>query len=343
MDIHRKHNPTIKDLAEHADVSVMTISRYFNKPEKVSSKTKLLIEKAISEINYTPNDIARSMVTGRTNTIGVVVPDIRNAFFTELIHNIEEYLSQVNYNILLSNTREDENEELRYIDILLARKVDGLIVAPVSRKSVKLLKKKHQHFVLVDRHFHLNGVNCIACDHYQGMRDALEYLVSLGHTNIGMLEGPKHIFSFAERARAYSDLVKEKVISSNINYIKPTGIQDFEESYLRTLELLNMQTKPSAIVTSNNIMGVGALKAIKSLNLGIPEDISFITFDRINCSELISPELAYIEQPIDIIGRSAAAMLFNELGSEETKPETRKIFIKPEIKFGASCNKSIPR
>ena len=169
------------------------------------------------------------------------------------------------------------------------------------------------------------------------MHDALAYITSLGHYNIGFMEGPGHVFPFAERNRAFSEMVRSGSISADDKFVRKAGITDIEDAYLCTIELMKLVERPTAIIASNNIMGVGVLMALKALELRIPEDISVITFDKIRFSELLNYKLTYIEQPIDMIGRDAAAMLFKELSLDKRMPETRKIFIKPEIKYGNSC------
>ena len=327
---------TIKDIANHAGVSVMTISRFFNSPDRVSHKTKDRIKKAIQDIDYHPNEIARSLVTKRTSTIGVILPDIRNPFFGSIFHAIELVVREYNFNLLLCNTQESEEEERRYVNLLVGRNVDGIIIAPVSRNSIDALKRKNQKTVLVDRIFKDVDADSITSDHYNSMWKAIEYLINLGHQKIGLIKGPAHLYPYAERLRAYQNVLNKYDIPLNSNYIRSAEIQDADISYSAALDLLSQSEKPTAMVACNNILGMGALRAVFKSQLNIPRDISFIVFDRLASLDLITPMITHVAQEPEFIGSNAARMLMDRILDKGSKTY-QKIVINPEFVVGESC------
>ena len=327
---------TIKDIALHAGVSVMTVSRFFNAPDRVSSKTKDRIQKAIQDIDYHPNEIARSLVTKRTSTIGVILPDIRNPFFGSLFHAIELVVREYNFNLLLCNTQENEEEESRYVNLLVGRNVDGIIIAPVSRDSILALKRKNQRTVLVDRIYEDIEADSITSDHYHSMYQAIEYLTKMGHKKIGLIKGPAHLYPYAERLKAYQDVLNKNGIPLNSDYIRSAEIQDSDIAYSAAFDLLNLPERPTAIVACNNILGMGALKAILKNDMHIPGDISFIVFDRLSFLDLIQPKITHVAQAPEFIGSNAARMLMDRILDKGSKAY-QKIVINPEFVVGESC------
>jgi LacI family transcriptional regulator len=328
-------NKTIKDIAKHAGVSIMTVSRYFNYPDKVTEKTRKFIEKAIKKLNYQPNEIARSLITKKTHTIGVVVPDIRNPFFSAIFHEIENYVNPFHYNILLCNTQEDGDEELRYLKILLSRSVDGIIIAPVSARAVSFMNINKVPYVLVDRKFDEFETDYIGCDHYNGMLEAVNYLIENGHRNIAIINGPGHLYSFAQRSKAYQDAMTKAGLARFMKYSPSVEITTTDSSYEKAIEILSQPNRPTALIACNNNIGVGALKAIKQLNLIIPDDISFLVFDKIIHHDIIVPKICCLAQPVEFIGRNAAAFLLNKLTNKNVP--LQRVTIKTEFITGDSC------
>lgn len=335
----KKHfdNATINDLAHASGVSVMTISRFFNQPQKVSDRTKKKIEAAIEKVNYHPNVIARSLITKKSYTIGVVVPDIRNPFFNTIYHEIDQYFKPQGYNLLLCNTQEDPEEEIAALRTLLSRSVDGVIISPVSIKAVEFLQAKKSSFVLVDRKFDDVETPYIGCDHYNGMREAVEYLIQLGHKEIALISGSEKLSPFAKRTQAYKDVLGKNNIPFNPEFLFQVDITDPQKAYDVALKLLDTDKSPTAVVAANNNIGMGALKAFFEKGISIPDDLSFIVFDKITGYDLIKPRITCVVQPIEFIGKNAAGFLLDMLKNESTK--INRAMILPEIVHGESCKK----
>ncbi len=330
-------NATINDLASRSGVSVMTVSRYFNQPEKVSERTKKKISIAIERLNYHPNELARSLIMKKTFTIGVVVPDIRNPFFNTMYHEIDQFVRPKRYKLLLCNTQEDEEEEIRALHTLLSRAVDGIIIAPVTTKAITLLQKQKTPFVLVDRDFEGMNADYIGCDHYKGMCTATEHLIGLGHRDIALLAGPSHLYPFQMRIRGYQDTLMQhgiEAVPGFIRHVEITGVKNARDA---CHQLLSREHRPTAIIASNNNIGSGALKAIFESGLSVPEDISFIVFDKINGYDVIRPQITCIVQPLEFIGRNAAAFILERIGNPGTS--TQRAVIMPELLVGNSCKR----
>jgi LacI family transcriptional regulator len=335
MTKKEQRNATINDLADRSGVSVMTISRYFNQPDKVSDRTKKKIELAIDRLNYHPNELARSLITKKTYTVGVVVPDIRNPFFNTMYHEIDQFMKGNRYNLLLCNTQENEEEEKRALNTLLSRAVDGIILAPVTSASVKLLQRRKTPFVLVDREFEDIETDYIGCDHYSGMCTATEYLIGLGHRNIALISGPTGLYPYAMRVKGYKDTLRKHGIGFNPAFLHHVAITGIHEASVATAKLLEPGKRPSAIIASNNHTGSGVLKALFDGGLKVPGEMSVVVFDRINGYENIRPKITCIVQPIEFIGRNAASFLLERL--KNPYMATQRAVILPELLTGNSC------
>lgn len=200
---------TIFDVAAKAKVSVITVSRLLNNPDIVSAKTAEKIFKVMENLNYQPSEIARSLVKKKTNTIGVILPDVKNTFFNSWFRHVEDYASAHKYNLLLCNTDEEPVKELKYIKLFQAQRVDGVIIVPCSQKSVEYLAKSNLNFVLVDRVFEGIKADYVITDHFAGAYEATEYLIKLGHRKIAVLRGAGELYPDVERFRGYSAALKK--------------------------------------------------------------------------------------------------------------------------------------
>ncbi|MDW7695110.1 LacI family DNA-binding transcriptional regulator [Flammeovirgaceae bacterium SG7u.111] len=327
----------IKEIAQQAGVSTMTVSRYFNNPEKLSEKAKEKIKKVINEIDYQPNEIARSMRAKKTLLVGVVIPDIRNPFFNHCYYAIEEYFNKLGYSILLCNSKEDPVEELKYIKLLSARQVDGIILMPVSEESIEVLVRKKKSYVLVDRVFEGVKGNYIIGDHYKGAFDAVSHLTALGHKKVGIIKGGNHLFPYAERYRGYVAALEVCGIPLTADLVKE-ALPEQTTAYECMNELLSLPkgSRPTAIFACNNLMCQGAIKSIYEHGLKIPDDISIISFDPLPAHEILKPAITCVAQPVYELGEKAAELLYQKLIGEGE--EDKHLVIKPELIHGDSCS-----
>jgi len=328
---------TIFDVAEKAQVSVITVSRLLNNPKLVSSHTAEKITRAMEELNYQPSQIARSLVKKQTNTIGVIMSDIKNTFFNNWFRIVEDYASKHGYNLLLCNTDENPEREMKYVKLLQSQRVDGLIIIPCSEKSVDYLLKSNLNFILVDRILKQQKTSYVSTNHYQGAFDATEYLIKLGHKKIAVLKGGGILYPDIERYSGFENAMKGNKIDIKEDFIINCEFNEIK-AYNATLKLMKMNPEPTAIFTFNSKMMNGTIKAIQKLALNIPEDISLICFDQIPGYEIFQPRIACVVQPIKSLGEKAISALISKIKKPENSGRTR-VILKPELVRGNSCKR----
>ena len=328
---------TIFDVAEKAQVSVITVSRLLNNPKLVSARTTDKITSAMEELNYQPSQIARSLVKKQTNTIGVIMSDIKNTFFNNWFRIVEDYASKHGYNLLLCNTDENSAREMKYVKLLQSQRVDGLIIIPCSEKSVDYLLKSNLNFILVDRILRQQKTNYVSTDHYLGAFLATEYLIKLGHRKIAVLKGGGILFPDIERYAGFENAMKENKINIKEEFILNCEFDEMK-AYNATLKLMEMSPRPTAIFTFNSKMMNGTIKAIQKLEMNIPKDISLICFDQIPGYEIFQPRIACVIQPIKSLGEKAISALIGKIKKPEKSRRTR-VILKPELCPGNSCKR----
>jgi len=326
---------TIRDVAKKAKVSVMTVSRVINNPDKVSAKTFQEICQTMERLGYQPSHIAQSLVRKRTYTLGVVMPNIKNTFFNSWFRNLEEHAKSFNYTLLLGDTGEDIKHEMNHVRLLHSHRVDGIIIVPHSYETVSYLIKSKMPFVVADRFIPKVKSDYVLTDHYAGAFEAVEYLVLLGHKKIAVLKGPGLIYPDIERYRGFLDVMRKHNIKDPELYVRNC---DFQESlaYEAVKELLGRRDHPTAIFSFNSIMTIGAIKAIQSLKLSIRDNISLIGFDAIPGQSIFRPAITYVLQPIEDLARNAVQILLKKIEHPNSKKKYR-LFLKPKLIIGESC------
>jgi LacI family transcriptional regulator len=326
---------TIFDVAKKAGVSVVTVSRLMNNPQIVSPRTAEKIERAIEQLHYQPSQIARSLVGKRTNTIGVIMPDIKNTFFNSWFRFIEVYASAHSINLLLCNTDEDAVKEMKYVKLLQSQRVDGVIIAAHSSKSVEYLVKINMRFILFDRIMKGIKTNFVTTDHYQGAVEAMEYLVGLGHKRIAILTGPGILPADIERHAAYEDVMHKHRLKIEKELVRNCEFRE-EDAFRATHELLKKKDKPSAIFSFSGLMTQGVIKAVQAMQLSIPSDISLVSFDEIPGHEIFYPKITHVIQPINELGKEIMLALLAMISNPELTRQVH-VSLKPHLVIGESC------
>lgn len=326
--------PTIFDIAKKAEVSVMTVSRVLNNPEIVSKKTYNAIHKIMDDLGYQPSHIARSLAKKRTNTIGVIMPDIKNTFFNNLFRLIEDYASSHNFHLLLCNTDEEPDKEMKYVKLFQSQRVDGILISPCSKTSIEYLIKSGMKFISVDRIFEELKTDFVSTDHYLGAFEATEYLIKLGHKNIAVLRGNGLLDPDNKRFAGFSDAMTKHKVKIDLKLILNC---EFDESLASesVKKLLHKGTKPTAILAFNSLMMAGAIQSIISNKKKIPNDISLICFDKIPGYDIFQPRITCINQPVEQIGIESIKALIEKI----KRPNSRrtKMLFKPKLIIGDSC------
>lgn len=314
----------IKDVAKRANVSTATVSRVLSKPESVKLATTKKVLEAIKDLNYQPNILARQLRRLETKTILVIVPDISNTFFSKVLRGIESVAVTNGYQVLLGDANNNIERENGYLNVLQQKRADGMILLTARMKSqiIEEISSKYP-VVLACEYFEGLNVPTVSIDNISGARKATEHLIELGHSRIGFISGPLNGVLGNDRLKGYY----QSMAQHNIN-VEPILVQEgnfsFESGFNVMLKLLALEHPPTAVFAANDEMAFGAIKAIKSRGLSVPNDISVIGFDNIQFSSIFEPALTTISQPAFEIGTKAMELLLKIMYKEEI---TRSQFI----------------
>lgn len=302
--------PNIKDVAKKTGLSVTTVSRVLNNRGYISEKTRKLVYDAMSEMNYQPNELARSLFRQRSNIIGVIVPSAEHPFFGKLLQSIEKHASQAGFKIMLCISRQDAAKEIEYLQMLQGNKVDGIILS--SRTSDIKSHLNHQFpFVTIDRILSPD-IPCISGDNYLGGRLATQHLIERGCRKIAHITGsPELQLQANRRDEAFIDVCRSYSIEP---IVCSTSEFDFSNlDYYRDIEQLLTQHAIDGLFLGNDIMAAQAIQIAARLQLKVPDQLKIVGFDDIPLASLTTPSLTTIKQPTDEIGRYAVEVIINQL------------------------------
>jgi LacI family transcriptional regulator len=304
---------TIKDVAKYTGLSIATISKYIN-GGNVLDKNKQIIDEAIKALDFKVNEIARGLKTNKTMTIGVLIPDFKNIFFTTVVSNIENVLIQNGYSTIICDYKNDNVLEKEKFNFLVNKQVDGIIIIPQGDdvRHIKEHINKNMPLVLVDRA--LEGVECdtILVDNMNASYNAVEHLITRGHKSIGIICGPDNIFTAVERLKGYMRVHKDYSMKIDESLVKK-GDNDVESGYTRLNELLDLQVPPTAVFVTNYEMTLGAIMALNERNIKIPDELSIVGFDNLHMARIVKPSLSIVVQPMEQIGEIAANTILRRL------------------------------
>ncbi|WP_202080630.1 LacI family DNA-binding transcriptional regulator [Caldalkalibacillus salinus] len=299
---------TIRDVANLAKVSVATVSRVLNDSGYVNNKTKTRVLEAMRELHYTPSTIARSLNNKRTKTIGLVVPDITNPFFPELARAVEDVAQHDGYTVILCNSDEHVEKERRYFEVLKQKYIDGVILASNADQNPDVYLQ--MPVVVLDRKVN-ERIPTVVAKNREGGRLAVQHLEDVGCTRIAHIAGPQRIKSAEDRKLGYLETVSDQPWYSP-DYIVHAEF-DIKHSEEATTELLAAHPEIDGIFAGNDLMAVGALKAIHRYGKKVPEDIAIIGFDNISLTTTLVPELSTIAQPLYEMGSLATRLLIQHI------------------------------
>jgi LacI family transcriptional regulator len=309
--------PTIKDVARLVGVSTASVSHVINGTRYVSEELKKKILKAIDELHYHPNAVARSLVKKKTHTIGILISDILNPFYTAIVRGLEDVTYQSGYSVMLCNSDEAPEKELFYIRILLERRIDGLVISSAFQDGVHPLLSKLRMVPLVTivRRIRGLGGDCVFADNVEGVYQAIRHLIHLGHRRIAIISGPRGLSSGQERLLGYQKALEDHGIIVDLNFIK---FGDFkrESGYTLTQEVLQLKEGPTALFVANNQMTIGALSAINELSIRVPQDLSLVSFDDMEWYSFLDPPLTTVEQSPYLMGKTAGEMLLQKINKK---------------------------
>ncbi|MGE5224547.1 MAG: LacI family DNA-binding transcriptional regulator [Omnitrophica WOR_2 bacterium] len=318
--------PNIREVADKAGVSFTTVSHVINNTRYVSEETRAKVMAAMEALNYRPNAVARSLKSGKTNTLGLILPDSSNPFFAEVGHCVEEAAFQLGYRVILCNTEGDLLKEQMYVEVLSHKQVDGIIFYATGDRpaSIELLIQSKLPFVMVDRDLANTPVDAVLTDNCEGGLLATRHLIQLGHQQIACLIGPSDNNPSAGRVIGYrAALTEAGLIPQEDNVLR--GDFHPETGRVLTLQLLSRESPPTAIFACNDMMALGALRAVYQMGLRVPENVSIIGFDGIDLGSYSNPPLTTIAQPKDRMGKQAVQLVIERLRNPDNPPQ-RTVF-----------------
>jgi len=331
----------IKTIAKLVGVSPSTVSRVLSgKNKRRNSKAEKIIEIA-EKLGYKKNLLAKSIRTGKSYTIGVIISDISFSFYPEIIKGIEDTLLERNYALILKNSLEDSEREKNAIHNLVERQVEGIIISPitedVNEEYFWELKEKKIPFVVIDRYYPFVNCDFVGVDDRHGGYIATKYLIELGHKNIGMVSGPLKTYTGKERFEGYKDALLEFGIKFNQEYLVEGIYGNYEEVLKvgkeKTEELLKRAPEITAIFYGTDILAIGGLEYLKEKGIKVPDDISIIGFADLVESKLCEPKLTTVRQPKYEIGKISAELILKKIENKENlnNDKKEKIFLKTEL------------
>lgn len=305
---------TMADVAREAGVSLMTVSRAVNDKDGISDTTRYRIQAIAERLGYRPSLIARSLVTDRTSTIGLVVIDNANPFFSEVARGVEHAAYDAGYNVYLCNTEEDAQRELDVLRSLEEQRVDGVILCSsrLDDDQLQTALKSHSATVLINRSLPGDKHGTVLVADVEGARMAVEHLLGQGHRAIGFLAGPLRSFSGQQRKLGYHAALADAGIDLPESWQRHC-LPIVESGREATQYLLNTHTELTALFCYNDLVAVGALQACKHLGRRVPEDIAIVGFDDIQLAALVTPALTTCRVPMYGMGREALQMLIERI------------------------------
>ncbi|MBN1517549.1 LacI family DNA-binding transcriptional regulator [Candidatus Sumerlaeota bacterium] len=326
----KKRNVGIKDLSEKCSLSMMTVSRALRGAYGVNPKTRERVLRTAKEMGYIPNQVASNLAQNKTNTIGVIVPDIGLSFFPNVFHQLESEFSAQGYNLFICCSYDQPEKERKEVMALISRRVDGIVLAPASWKesygAARLILDQDCPLVLIDRRIKGLDVDTVIVDDYGGAVSAVNHLIEQGFRRIVHLSGGQNIWTSRERLRGYRAALRDAKINIKEAWIILAGltVESGEEAMTRLLE---QNANFDAIFCVNDPVALGAYRALQRHGGKAPKPIALIGFAGIQETEMLETPLSTVQQDDARIGREAAQLLLNRIGpnANESKPVCLKI------------------
>jgi LacI family transcriptional regulator len=329
---------TIRHVADRAGVSPMTVSRVINDSNRVSPGTRARVEAAIADLGYIPSKLARGLSGRRTGTLAVIVPDVTNPFFTLIVRGAEDVARRAGYRVILCDTRADLSVEREVIEEMIAHRVEGILIAPVSdrsREHLRRLGKFGVPFVLVDRTVPGIEADAVLGDSTEGAQRLIEHLLSLGHRRIGFVVETDDVSTARDRRRGYEAALSAAGITLD-PALEVYASVDPAGGFAGMQKLLELDEPPTAVFTVNNLVALGAIEAVRAAGLEVPDDIALVCFDDIEYASRMYPFLTVMEQPAETFGTLSTQLLLERI--DHRAPERKRVVVLPaEFVVRRSC------
>jgi LacI family transcriptional regulator len=319
---------SLRDVAKRAGVSPMTVSRVINNAASVKRETRDRVEAIIRSMGYIPNRLAQGLISQRSGTIGLILPDVANPFFAHVLRAAEITARRQGYRLLVCNTEGDVALERDYIHNLISHQVDGLIVAPVGDRSrtglLPLVSRKYP-LVLLDRS--VAGIECdlVQGDSTGGAQRLVAHLLAIGHKRIAMILGPNDVSTSRERYAGYCEALKAAGLPLESDLIVETTV-DMPGGYRAMQQILQLDERSSAVFAVNNMTAMGAMQALREQGVSVPEHVGLVCFDDVEHLAILAPFMTVVDQPAEAFGSMAAQMVAERIaGRASEKPRILRL------------------
>lgn len=325
---------SIKDVAKYCGVSAMTVSRALNNSSEISQATRERILKACEELDYRPNSAAKSLITRKTNMIGLVIPDITNQYYSHVSKGVSSYFEERGYGLILCNSDRKKANETRYLNFLAEGRVDGIIILPVQPRKEdydKIVKKIPA--VMADNFAEGLEVSFVGNDNYYGATKIIEHMINQGYRKIGAIFGDKSSTASNERFKAYKDVLEKNNIEFDEKIIVSSH-STFEEGFRLAQELIDKGV--DSIFAINDTVAMGVIKYCYLNNINLPKDLGVAGYDNIEQAAMLPIALTTVDQNDSLLGKVSAEILMGQINGSSI--ETKRIILSPKLIIRKSCN-----
>jgi LacI family transcriptional regulator len=306
----------IRDVAKLAGVAPITVSRCVNNSGYCSPETRAKVEAAVAQLGFVPNRLASGLRSKRSNTLALVLTDITNPYFTTIARGVEDIASDAGYTVIFCNTDESVSKEQMYVQMLLEKRVDGILLVPAQStpNSVALIQKHNIPVVVLDRRVPNIKTDLVRCDSEEGAYQLMRLLLSMGHREIALLNGPVNVSTAQDRLNGYRRALSEAGIPES-TWQEYQGSFSQESGCEMTRQAFMNDPKPTALFAANNFIAYGALRALREMGVRVPEDVAVVGFDDLPPALVAYPFLTVAVQPAYEMGKKAIEILLNKLSS----------------------------
>ncbi len=299
----------LKDVASYLGMSVSTVSRVLNNRDRVAPETRQRVEEAIKKLEYEPDEIARRLKRNSSDVVGIVVPDISNPFFADIVRGVQRAADEAGFMVLLCDSNNSIDLEKKSVSLLMRNKVAGIVSASVaSGKDVQEIYESFDNIIFIDNVPSLNhDYSSVSINNYLAAKELISLLLKKGYQNICAISGPKNESSAADRLRGYRDALGEAGIGVKEENVR-FGDYSFSSGAEQMKAFLKLKERPSAIFAANNFMAYGAMQVMMQAGFSVPQDMAIATFDVFDNTGLLGDRFIYVEQPAFEIGYLASQM-----------------------------------
>jgi LacI family transcriptional regulator len=334
----------LKDVSKLAGVSTATVSNALNGTKNVSDDVRDKIYKAIRELNYQPNIVAKSLRVQESRIIGVLISDIANPFFSNVVRGIEEELAKSDYNILLCNTESSVEKERKYLEVMIGKRVDGLIVSSAGNTGdyFRSLETTGVPIVFLNRCPEFMNSDVIMTNNIMGAYSATEHLIRHGYSRIAIITGPSSISTGKDRLIGYKRALEDYGLTE-LGQLQKEGRFTIQSGYERMKELMEQEVKPDAVFISNNSMTLGAYKYLKEANIRIPDQIAVLGYDDPDWADIVEPPITTVRQPAYPLGVQAANLMLARIQDKQVKREIMYMDTTLVIRRSCGCTEDHPQ